>query len=203
MARIQQNVGSIVYKLPKVTLGLKVEAEDLALYHSLNKYEKERITKSLRAIFKELVRRAREEPDPKEEETIKVDISIKPDIAPSVVVELNRRLEKANKEIEKLIDEKMKCLGELDSLKKQIEQLSSRAVDVELQSCRTELQNKNVELARAREALAELLALLEVASSCVTQPEVKHTLASRLNRLTKEYGQPQLSSYLQQLKAKC
>lgn len=194
-------------KIPLVTFGLKVEVQDLALYHSLNKYEKERITKSLRAVFKELVRRTREaekEAETREAETIKVDISVKPEIdIPSAMLELNRRLERANKEIEKLIEEKTRYLAEIDTLKSQLEQLKSKSPDKELQNCRTELEKKSTELAKAKEILAELLALLEVASTCVKQAEVKHTLVSRLTRLGKEYGSPRLSNYLQQLKAKC
>jgi len=189
-------------KMPLVTFGLKVEVQDLALYHSLNKYEKEKITKSLRAVFKELVRRTREA-ETREAETIKVDISVKPEIdIPSAMLELNRRLERANKEIEKLIEEKTRYLAEIDTLKSQLEQLKSKSPDKELQNCRTELEEKSTELAKAKEILAELLALLEVASTCVTQAEVKHTLVSRLARLGK-YGSPRLSNYLQQLKAKC
>lgn len=189
---------------PTVVIGVRVDVEDAQLYHEKSLIEKRVIQDYMRACFREALRGEveGEEEGRKEglvEKIRKLVISLQP--PPDDVMAIRREAEKCRSELAKETATRYKCEQEKQELQKQLEQLSQKKQEEEAK----DIQIKKIEseLARAKEAILELMSLLDLATACVEDVEIKSTFMNRLNKIVNQYGTPKPTPIIDKLKSKC
>lgn len=198
----QNNYATQVKKWgPTANLGIRVDAEDYELYQNRPYYVRKYVREVLRAVFKRAVRAESENIAVAFQEPVDIKLNIKHEYTTPDIIKLSKKLKELEEHLEQEIAQRLSCEEEKQELQKQLEQLSQKRQEEEAK----DIQIKKIEseLARAKEAVLELVSLLDIATACIEDIEIKNTFLNRLNKIVNQYGTPKPNPVLEKLKSKC
>ena len=183
--------------VPTHPITIRVDMDDARLYHEKSLMEKRVILDYLRMCFKEALRGEVEGEEDKGgglvDKIRKLVISLQ--LPEDSVMAIRREAEKCKSELAKETASRYKCEQEKQELLKQLEQLSHKKGEEEAKSI--QIKKLENELAKAKEAISELMNLLDVATACVEDTEIKNVFLNRLNKVANQYGAPKTTQIIE------
>jgi len=187
---------------PSANLGIRVDAEDYELYQNKPYYVRKFIRETLRAVFKRAVRgETAEDIVESIQKPIEIKLSVEHKHLASDMLKLSKRLEEYEERLEQEITQRLSCEEDKKKLLEQLNQLSHKKEEEEAKSI--QIKKLENELAKAKEAISELMNLLDVATACVEDTEIKNVFLNRLNKVANQYGAPKTTQIIEKLKSKC